>query len=158
MAVRTTWTVDHLCGHEVAHDLADLPADRRAGFARWLGARDCSPCWKASRDTDTASKEEWLASKRAEERQAAKEWAKTFDMPSLEGPARALDWGERSRHQLMTTAHNRLVIEGSWAEEDWVALEEKARAVLWAGWWIDQREAEGIDLLEPSPQRPTKTA
>ncbi|WP_411141346.1 hypothetical protein [Streptomyces sp. x-80] len=132
----------------MVHDLSDRPADRRAGFARWLATRDCTDCWKAARDSEGASKEEWLAAKRAEEQQAAKEWAQQFDMPPLEGPERALDWGERSRHQLVTAAHTALVIEGSWDEADWSGLEEKARALMQAGWWIDQREADGADLLE----------
>ncbi|MBT2409352.1 hypothetical protein J7I94_02040 [Streptomyces sp. ISL-12] len=148
MAVRTSWTIQHSCGHEVVHDLSDRPADRRAGFARWLAGKDCTDCWKAARKTDTASKEEWLTAKRAEEQQAAVEWAARFDMPPLEGPERALDWGERCRHQLMTAAHTTLVIEGTWDEADWADLEDKARNVTRAGWWIDQRDADGSDLLE----------
>ncbi|MFE1407830.1 hypothetical protein ACFW5D_30235 [Streptomyces sp. NPDC058770] len=148
MAVRTQWTVEHLCSHQAVHDLSNRPADRRAGFARWLASRDCTDCWKEARSADTESKEEWLAAKRAEEQQAAAEWAKKFDMPPLEGPEKALDWGERSRHQLMASAHTALVIEGSWNEADWAELEEKARSITRAGWWIDQRDAEGADLLE----------
>lgn len=148
MAVRTVWKIIHSCGHEVTHDLSNRPADRRAGFARWLATKDCTDCWKASRDADTESKEEWLAAKRAAEQEAAQAWAKRFDMPPLEGPEKALDWGERSRHQLMTGAHTTLVVEGTWDESDWAELEEKARAVTRAGWWIDQRDAEGSDLLE----------
>ncbi|MFI8307714.1 hypothetical protein ACIF80_30715 [Streptomyces sp. NPDC085927] len=68
-------------------------------------------CWKASRDADTKSKEEWLAARRAKEQQAASEWAERFDMPPLEGP-------------------------------------EKARTIIRAGWWIDQRDTDGADLLE----------
>lgn len=105
-------------------------------------------CWKASRDADTDSKEEWLAAKRAAEQEEASAWATRFDMPPLEGPKKALDWGERSRHQLMTAAHTALVVEGSWGEADWAELEEKARAITRAGWWIDQRDADGSDLLE----------
>ncbi|MFD3580879.1 hypothetical protein [Streptomyces sp. NPDC058683] len=148
MPVRTQWTVQHACGHDVVHDLSGRSADRRAGFARWLAARDCSDCWKASRDTGTESKEEWLAAKRAAEQEAAVAWAAQFDMPRLEGPERALEWGERSRHQLVTAAHTALVVEGSWDEADWAELEERARSVTRAGWWIDQRDAEGTDLLE----------
>ncbi|MGW0710487.1 hypothetical protein ACWD4G_31790 [Streptomyces sp. NPDC002643] len=136
------------CGHEVVHDLSDRPADRRAGFARWLARRQCSDCWKAARDADTESKEQWLAAKRAAEQQAAAEWAEKFDMPPLEGPEKALEWGERSRHQLMTAAHTALVLEGTWEEADWAELEEKARTVTRAGWWIDQRDAEGSELVE----------
>ncbi|MFC4606896.1 hypothetical protein ACFO9E_03505 [Streptomyces maoxianensis] len=105
-------------------------------------------CWQAARDADTETKEEWLAAKRAEEQQAAAEWAERFDMPPLEGPERALEWGERSRHQLMTDAYSALVVEGTWGEADWAELEEKARAITRAGWWIDQREADGTDVLE----------
>jgi hypothetical protein len=148
VAVQKTWTVVHSCGHEIEHDLSSRPADRRAGFARWLQGRNCTDCWKAASDADTESKKTWLAAKRAAEQEAAFAWAKQFDMPQLEGPARALDWGERSRHQLMTAAHTALVVEGSWDEADWAELEEKARTVTRAGWWIDQREAEGPDLLE----------
>ncbi|MBK3638725.1 hypothetical protein PV733_39720 [Streptomyces europaeiscabiei] len=148
MAIRKTWTVVHRCGHEREHDLSNRPADRRASFARWLQERDCTDCWKASRDADTESKEEWLAAKRAAEQEAAVAWARQFDMPQLEGPAKALDWGERSRHRLMTAAHTALVVEGSWDEADWAELEEKARAISRAGWWIDQRDADGTDVLE----------
>ncbi|MCX5582983.1 MFS transporter [Streptomyces erythrochromogenes] len=148
MAVRTEWKIVHSCGHEITRDLSDRPADKRAGFARWLGGRDCTDCWKAARDSDTVAREEWLAAKRAEEQQAALAWTEQFDMPPLEGPDRALAWGERSRYQLATTAYTALVTEGSWDEADWSALEEKIRTVTRAGWWIDQRDAEGTDLPE----------
>jgi hypothetical protein len=148
MAVRTKWTIEHVCGHEIIHDLSDRPADRRAGFARWLTEGDCPGCWKAARDSNTESRQEWLTAKRAAEQQAAAEWAAKFDMPPLEGPERALDWGERSRHQLMASAHTALVVEGTWNEADWAELEDRARSVTRAGWWIDQRDADGTDLLE----------
>ncbi|MFJ7997488.1 hypothetical protein ACIQ7D_10130 [Streptomyces sp. NPDC096310] len=128
--------------------MSDRSADRRAGFARWLAGRDCTDCWRAARDADTESKEQWLAAKRAEERQAAAEWAQKFDMPPLEGPERALEWGERSRHRLMKAAHTALVAEGAWEEADWCELEERARMIGRAGWWIDQRDAEGAELPE----------
>ncbi|GGL67864.1 hypothetical protein GCM10010095_60980 [Streptomyces anthocyanicus] len=105
-------------------------------------------CWKAARDADSESKAQWLAARRAEEQEAAAAWAKQFDMPSLVGPDKARDWGGRSRHQLMTAAHTVLVVEGNWDEADWAELEEKARSITRAGWWIDQRDSEGTDLLE----------
>jgi hypothetical protein len=52
------------------------------------------------------------------------------------------------RHQLVTTAYGALVSEGFWAEADWAVLEDKIRTVTRAGWWIDQRDAEGSDLPE----------
>ncbi|MCM2579689.1 hypothetical protein [Streptomyces meridianus] len=148
MTVRTKWTVEHECGHSLIHDLSDRPADRRSGFARWLAGRNCTDCWKEARDADTDSKEQWLTAKRAEEQQAVSEWAENFEMPGLEGSERAMEWGERCRHQLMTAAHAVLVVEGSWDEADWAELEEKARPITRAGWWIDQRDADGADLHE----------
>ncbi|MCV2465111.1 hypothetical protein OEB94_38215 [Streptomyces sp. ICN988] len=148
MAVRTHWTVEHACSHRVDHDLSHRPADKRAGFVRWLASKDCTDCWKAARDSDTEARAQWLAARRAEEQEAASAWAKRFDMPALEGPDKALHWGERSRHQLMTAAHTVLVVEGTWDEADWAELEEKARAITRAGWWIDQRDSEGTDLVE----------
>ncbi|MBU6536146.1 hypothetical protein HZS56_34510 [Streptomyces sp. A108] len=140
--------MEHACSHQVDHDLSNRPADKRAGFARWLVSKDCADCWKAARGADSASKEEWLATKRAAEQEAAAAWATQFDMPQLEGPAKTLNWGERSRHQLMTAAHTALVVEGTWDDADWAELEETARSITRAGWWIDQRDAEGTDLME----------
>ncbi|MEV8400198.1 hypothetical protein [Streptomyces niveus] len=148
MAIPTSYNIEHPCGRDITHDLSNRPADKRAAFTRWLAARDCTDCWKQTRDTASESTEQWLAAKRAEELQTAAEWATKFDMPPLEGPEKALDWGERSRHQLMTATHTALVVEGTWEEADWAELEEKARNVTQAGWWIDQRESEGADLLE----------
>lgn len=74
--------------------------------------------------------------------------AQQFQMPPLDGPAKALDRAERSRHQLVSAAYNALVPEGSWDEADWAELEEKVRTVTRAGWWIDQRDAEALDLPE----------
>ncbi|MGC4951124.1 hypothetical protein ACLQ2N_33660 [Streptomyces sp. DT224] len=140
--------MEHTCSHQVVHDLSGRPADKRAGFARWLAAKDCTDCWKAARDADIGSKEQWLAAKRAAEQEKATAWAKQFDMPPLDGPEKTLAWGERSRHQLMTAAHTTLVIEGSWDEANWAELEERARGISRAGWWIDQRDADGSDLVE----------
>lgn len=69
-------------------------------------------------------------------------------MPPLEGPEKALAWAERSRHQLVTAAYSALVTEGNWDEADWALLEDTIRTLTRAGWWIDQRAAEGTDLPE----------
>ncbi|EST31634.1 hypothetical protein M877_06555 [Streptomyces niveus NCIMB 11891] len=90
MAIPTSYIIEHPCGHKITHDLSNRPADKRAAFTRWLAARDCTDCWKAARDTASESTEQWLADKRAQEQQAAAEWATKFDMPPLEGPKKAL--------------------------------------------------------------------
>lgn len=94
------------------------------------------------------TKEEWLAAKRTTEQETAFAWAKQSDMPQVEGPEKALGWGERSRHPLMTAAHTALVVEGTWDEADWARLEDKARSITNTGWWIDQRDTDGTDLNE----------
>ncbi|WP_058043948.1 hypothetical protein [Streptomyces roseifaciens] len=148
MAVRTHWTIDHTCGHQAEHDLSDRAADRRAGFARWLEARDCSDCWKAARESSPADKEQWLAARRAEEQEAATGWEQRYEMPPLEGPEKAVEWAVRCRHQLVTAAYTALAVEGDLDDADWSEIEEKVRTVTRAGWWIDQRDADGADLPE----------
>ncbi|MEU9074571.1 hypothetical protein AB0D22_07795 [Kitasatospora sp. NPDC048538] len=149
MAVKTRWTVTHSCGHEVEHDLANRPADRRAGYARWLAGRDCTDCWRTQRDGNRdEERAAWIAARRAEEQEAATQWAAQCGMPPLSGPATILAWGERCRHQLVTTAYQKLVTEGDVTEEQWQAIEERARTVDRAGWWVDQREAAPGDLPE----------
>lgn len=148
MAVPTTFEIVHSCGHTVTHDLASRSADQRAGYARWLAARQCTDCWRAAHQADAVSTKEWLAQKRAEEEAAAAHWAARFDMPPLEGPETILSWGSRSRHQLVTRAYTELVTEGTSDEADWAELEEQIRLVTRAGWWVDQRDAEGTDLPE----------
>ncbi|WP_405785779.1 hypothetical protein [Streptomyces sp. NBC_01367] len=126
MPVPISFEIAYSCGHINTIDLSRRSADQRVGYARWLATRQCTNCWRADHQADAASTAEWLAAKRADEQAAATDWATQFDMPPLEGPEKILGWGERSRHQLVTRAYTALV----------------------AGWWVDQREAEGSDLPE----------
>lgn len=148
MAVKTKWTVDHACGHTAIADLSDRPADRRIGYVRWLAGRDCTECWKTNRGDEAKDNAAWLARKRAEEQAEAERWAAQFRMPPLDGTVRAVTWGNRCRHQLMSAAYTALVLEGATSEADWEVTEDAARTVTRAGWWIDQREAEPADLPE----------
>ncbi|MFJ7278303.1 hypothetical protein [Kitasatospora sp. NPDC098663] len=149
MPVKTEWAVTHSCGHEHTHDLSARPADRRAGYARWLASRDCTDCWRAQRDGNRdEERAAWIAARRAEEQEAATEWAERYGMPPLSGPASVLDWGERCRHQLVTASYQTLVTEGDLTEERWRQVEDLARTVDRAGWWVDQREAAPGDLPE----------
>ncbi|GAB7185641.1 hypothetical protein ATKI12_5472 [Kitasatospora sp. Ki12] len=149
MAVKTKWVVTHSCGHEHEHDLGARPADRRAGYARWLAGRDCTDCWRAQREGDhDEERTVWVAARRAEEEQAAVDWAERYAMPPLSGPATILAWGARCRHQLVTGAYQSLVTEGDLTEERWQEVEALARTIDRAGWWVDQREASPGDLPE----------
>lgn len=119
-----------------------------AGYARWLAERDCTDCWRATQGEDTESKAEWLAKKRAAEQAEAEEWSTRYRMPPLEGTDRAIAWGTRCRHQLMAAAYTALVLEGTTSEAEWTAIEDTARPLTRAGWWLDQRDADPTDLPE----------
>lgn len=148
MAVKKSWTINHACGHISQADLSHRPADRRAGYARWLTERDCADCWRAVEGEDTESKAEWLTKKRAAEQAEAEEWSARYRMPPLDGPDRAVTWGTRCRHQLVSTAYTALVLEGTTSEAEWEAIEEAVRPLTRAGWWLDQRDADPVDLPE----------
>lgn len=148
MPVKKIWSIDHACGHTTEVDLSARPADRRAGYARWLAARGCSECWRASQGQDSESTAEWLANKRSEEAAKAERWAEEYQMPPLDGSERAVAWASRCRHQLVTAAYTALVLEGELGETEWEAIEEAVRPQTRAGWWIDNRDAEPADLPE----------
>jgi len=148
LAVQTRYDVTHLCGHTVVADLSDRPADKRAGFARWLAGRECTECWRKSREGDQAERTAWLVARRAQEQADASAWAEQYSMPPLDGPPKALPWGERVRHQLVRDAYTALVIEGELSEDQWQEVEAQARGIDRASWWIDQREADPGDLPE----------
>ncbi|WP_225847281.1 hypothetical protein [Streptomyces sp. HPF1205] len=148
MAVRLTWTVNHACGHTIDHDLSARRADERAGYARWLTARACTDCWRTAHAADAAATKEWLAARREQEQADAEAWADQYDMPPLAGSEKAVAWGQRCRHQLVTAAYQALVAEGDWDEARWAEAEDAARTVDRAGWWLDQRDTDPADLPE----------
>lgn len=85
------WKEEHNRSHRkvrtrVEHAFARMKT-KRAGFTRWLAAKDFTNCWKASRDADTESKEEWLAAKRAAEQEGALAWARTRPWTGASAPA-----------------------------------------------------------------------
>ncbi|MGP3775457.1 hypothetical protein ACTWJ8_32020 [Streptomyces sp. SDT5-1] len=161
MAIKTLWTIDHACGHTSEADLSGRPADRRAAYARWLAGRDCTDCWRATRDEDADTKAEWLANQRVIEQSAAQAWSEQYRMPPLEGSEKAVSWAARCRHQLVSAAYTALVIEGTTSTAEWEAIEDLVQPVVRAGWWIDQRGADPADLPElleaaATSERPTE--
>ncbi|MGJ5799829.1 hypothetical protein ACSCB1_11970 [Streptomyces europaeiscabiei] len=145
---KTIWHIDFLCGHSVARDLSDRAADRHAGFAEWLAKQECSDCWRASKEGDEQDKAAWLEAKRADEQAKSDAWSEQYRMPPLEGRERAVAWGVRCRHQILAAAYTALVLEGETSEAEWEEIEETARTITRAGWWIDQRSSEPGDLIE----------
>ncbi|MFE4972868.1 hypothetical protein ACFRAR_12225 [Kitasatospora sp. NPDC056651] len=148
MAVKKVWQITHSCGHEAERDLGDRPADRRAGFAEWLAKQECTDCWRAAKAGDEAEKSAWLEAKRAAEQAESDNWSRQYRMPPLEGTEKGIAWGVRCRHQVLAAAYNALVLDAGMAEPEWELIEDQARTITRAGWWIDQRACEPGDLPE----------
>jgi len=147
MAVKTTWDVEHTCGHGQAHDLSSKRVSDRAGFARWLAGRDCTDCWTRDRETATGrDRDAWLAERRAEELSAVETWETKAGMPPLEGSDKAVEWARKVRHQLMAAAFDDLGCpdDAEFTEQ----IDTPARTVMSASWWIDQRDTDPSDLAE----------
>lgn len=89
-----------------------------------------------------------MEAKRTEELAEAEAWAAQYRMPPLEGTDRLVPWGVRCRHRLMNAAYTALVVEGETGEAAWERIENVARTVTRAGWWIDQRDTDPEDLPE----------
>jgi hypothetical protein len=144
--VKTTWDVGHACGHPHSHDLSAKRTSERAGYARWLATKDCADCWRAEREREAGrERETWLAARRAEELAETETWEVYADMPHLDGSDKAVEWGRRVRHQLLRAAHHSLGL----ADEAFTErIENPARHIGSASWWIDQRDAEPADLEE----------
>ncbi len=146
MPVKTTWNVEHACGHRAEHDLSAKRASERAGYARWLGTKDCTECWRASRDAQAGRERAGvLAGRRAQEQSVTEAWEARADMPVLDGSDKAVEWGRRQRYQLLAAAYETLGLPD---EEFAVRIETPARHVTSASWWIDQRNAEPTDVEE----------
>jgi hypothetical protein len=148
MAVKKVWHITHVCGHEADRDLSGRPADRRAGFAEWLAKQNCTDCWRAANEGYSQDKAAWLESRRAQEQAESEAWSEQYRMPPLEGSDRAVAWGVRCRHRILAAAYAALVVEGGTDEGEWEVIEDAARTVTCAGWWIDQRSSEPGDLTE----------
>jgi hypothetical protein len=150
MSVRTVWSVKHSCGHDQDHDLGDRRPSERASFARWLEHKDCSDCWRAGRErANGKDKEAWLAERRAEEAAAVGSWETNSGMPALVGSDKAVGWGSRVRHQLMTDSYDHHVRYGAMSDDEFEdRFERPARTVTSAAWWIDLRDTDPSDLEE----------
>lgn len=149
MAIKTTWTVAHACGHGQDHDLSSRRPSERAGFARWLGKKDCSSCWRAERDgANGQDREAWLAERRAAEAEEIETWEPRAGMPALEGSDKQCEWARRVRHDLLVAGHDWWLDNGHDDASFAAQVERPARSMLRAAWWVDQRDSAPEDLAE----------
>jgi hypothetical protein len=150
MAIKTVWSVEHHCGHREVHELSGRRPAERAGYARWLSGKDCSNCWRGTRDNDNGlDNETWLAERRAEEAVAVHAWERRTAMGELDGSDKSIPWAARVRYQLLSSAHDHYVRSGGMSTDAFTdRFEVPARTVTSASWWIDQRDTDPADLEE----------
>ena len=149
MAIRTTWTVTHACGHDQDHDLFDKRPSARASYAKWLATKQCSTCWRTERDQRAdKEKEAWLTKRRAEEHEAIETWERRFSMPAMDGSDKAVSWARQVRYELISAGAAQAEARGEDAEEYLGALEGALGTVTSASWWIDQRDTDPADVEE----------
>ena len=65
-------------------------------------------------------------------------------MPWLDGSDKAVEWARRVRFELLGAAYELFDVEEAYIAE----VEQPARLITSASWWIDQRDAEAGDVSE----------
>jgi hypothetical protein len=149
VAIKTVWRVAHSCGHGHDHDLGDKRPSERAGYANWLATKECSECWRAERDQRNGqSRQAWLAQRRAEEAAEIETWEHRGGMPGLDGSDKAVRWARRVRYELIVAGHDHAATVGVSDDAFAAAVEDAARKVTSASWWIDQRFTDAADVAE----------
>lgn len=141
-------TINHACGHTEDRDLSDRPEGKRDGFAEWLAKRDCIDCWREERGLGPRlSRDEWIAQQRAKEAAAAEQWAADNGIPELVGTEGQVAFANRVRYTAMLGLYAWAVEEENSDPETFAVVEEIARTVDLASWWLDHRKD-----IEGSPE------
>lgn len=156
MAVRTVWPVGHDCGHQQDHDLSQRRPSERAGYARWLAGRDCTACWQAKREKGREKERAaWVAEQREEENRRVAAWEERTAMPELAGSDKAVAWARRVRYELVVAGHDHAGSVGVTDDDFALQVEQPARKITSASWWIDQKDTAGEDVAEVVPDAAT---
>lgn len=139
MAIKTEYDIKFSCGHKETRDLSSREAGKRASFAKWLSQKICSACFrKESGEND-----------RVERLAAAEAFDKECRLDPLRGSEAQLKWASIIRMEVLTRANDHLVMDGGISEEEFdERILNFARKIGRAGWWFDNRTAEGEDLEE----------
>ena len=146
MSVATAWPIAYKCGHTEDKDLSFKPAGDRAGYAKWAGQKLTCPACFANAPKSVPPE---VAAARASEADAATSWTQKYDLPTFVGSESQVAWAIRSRHTLIQSAYDVHVSVGEWDEADFEErVLEPARVLDRPSWWIDNREALGVDVPE----------
>lgn len=149
MPVKKIWPVTYTCGHTEDRDLSDKPAGKRAGSAKWFGAKFvCSGCFR--KNTSSGETEQERDARRAAEANERRTEAERDGLPpNLIGSDAQADWALRVRQELIRAAYERLVQEGDLTDAQFEqTVLAPARPIDRARWWIDNRDAEPAELPE----------
>ena len=138
------WPVLHRCGHRVEWDLSRKHPYDRAGFARWLALRDCTPCWWAKRRKNRPARPAYPSRRPSG---GLDSWEHAARMPVLTGSDKAVAWARQIRHGLLAAAVPRSTRLNGSTDEAVVALLGLARTIAAAAWWIDHRKIDPSDLV-----------
>jgi hypothetical protein len=151
VAVKTEWDIEFGCGHSETRDLSNKRADERAGYAKWLSSKDCTDCWRTTQSDgqERVSTDEWIRQQRAEEVAAVSEWEKLALMGDLSGSEKAVAYGRKCRHGVVSGAYESLVMSGDLDDDTWLeTIERPARMIDKASWWIDNKDCAPGDVGE----------
>ncbi|MDQ2740071.1 MAG: hypothetical protein M3Y35_15930, partial [Actinomycetota bacterium] len=131
-------TITYRCGHSENRDLTAKKPFERDGFATWLAKQPCRDCDPKR----PKQKQEWVAAKRAESRDAHTV-EKKFGMESLDGPEKIRDWATRIRVEFVAGAFEALDLDEDDFSEQVAAPAGEVNA---AGWWLDHRDIDPATL------------
>ncbi|SOD72928.1 hypothetical protein SAMN05892883_2242 [Jatrophihabitans sp. GAS493] len=151
MAIPTEFELTFGCGHVGTIDLSTLAPDHRGGRLEYLKDKGlCADCFETTREKRRElDRTKWVTAKRKEETAEAAAWARDEGYPQLAGSARQIDYATRVRFELMRDLYQWAVEDGN-APADYERVEETARGVDEARWWLDQKSliTAAADLVE----------
>ena len=144
MAIPTTYEVEFSCGHTGTVDLSKRKPGDRAGLVRFFERKgQCPDCWRE------AHRGEWAQKMREQDREDAAHFDQLNGLPELTGSPKAVGWADTLRAEAIKSLHEQFVPDRYPDDEAFdTDVLAPAKEILRAGWWIDNREYEGEDLLE----------
>lgn len=139
MAIKTHYDIKFACGHKEQRDLSEREAGKRASFASWLAKQDCGSCFrKKNGEADRQSRIK-----------TAEGFEQDCKLDPLRGSEAQLKWAPIVRMDVLTRAHKHLVIDEEVSEEEFdERILNFARKIGRAGWWFDNKDADGEDVEE----------
>lgn len=138
MAIPTTFSINHNCGHTADRDLSHVPAGKRKAYAFGLSKnQSCPDCFKKQ------SRDKFFAELDAQELAEAEAFEQEHSLPELDATEKQLPFATRVRHQTLRDLAEH-VGEPAFTEEVLPA----ARQITRAGWWLSNREFDLEDMPE----------